>query len=133
MVAIIIKDIDIDHDYEGLHPAYYIDDDKDHKIVFLKDGDKPVGLYRADEPVYPYVFNMDVVCINGLNLNDINKDNYNNYEFKIIRFCVFCNKSADLNYSNLNGFCNCNCSCCNDKLIDCNCIPEGYGDCFCNE
>ena len=139
MAAIIIKEIYIDNDLIGYDAdirgvqlkAYYIDDDKKHKIVFIKEGNIPIGLLRKDEPAYPFLFGQSVVCINGLDINDIKTDNCDDYEFKIIRHCLYCDRSANINYPNYDGLCNCECTCCNDKLINCNCIPEGYGECLC--
>ena len=108
---------------EDYTECYYYNDNNPYKIVFLKEDDTPIGLY--DDEIKVVEFNgIDVICLNNLHLDDINKGNCDDYIFKKIKKCDCCNKSREVNFPNEYGICNCWCSQCSYIL---------YRDCFCNE
>lgn len=110
----------IDYDNKSTAAYYYISNDP-HKIVFLEDNDKPIGLYRKDNEEYVYEFNYEVICTNGLDLNLINKGNCDDYLFKIIDTCCSCCASRTTDYANEEGVCDCWCSKCGELFRDCDC------------
>lgn len=101
--------------------AYYYDSNNPHKIVYDLETDTPIGLYNKNSTTSIYDFGIEAVCINGLDFNDINKDNCNNYLCIIIDICDACLKSRARNFPNIYGLCNCWCSGCGDLYRECEC------------
>ena len=101
-------------------PAYYYSDNNPYKIVYDLEYHTPIGIYNKYSNTSIFNFGIEAVCINGLDFNDINKDNCYNYRCIIVDVCSACLKSRVIQFPNIYGVCKCWCSKCNNLYIDCN-------------
>ena len=92
---------------DEVFPVYYINDDKEFKILFRQEDDHPMGVLNPHDDNYALDFEMSIICTNGLDFSDIKPDNYNDYELIEIEFCDICLGSFHPEHPNYEGFCTC--------------------------